>query len=166
MAVSTAVLVFYTVTGGIVASVYTDLIQGTIMVVAAVLVFATVLSTFDGGLAEMSEVIAADDREVQGRLGDTNVAFARARAIFLLGVLQAFAFGVVVTSLLGRFMVSRNWPPEVIECDLLGQLPRVAGLAEPFMLFPSAVMVMTFLSFFIGVFLQLMWEELPITEPL
>jgi len=26
--------------------------------------------------------------------------------------------------------------------------------------------VMTFLSFFIGVFLQLMWEELPITEPL
>jgi hypothetical protein len=34
------------------------------------------------------------------------------------------------------------------------------------MAFPSAVLVMTFLSFFIGVFLQLMWEELPITEPL
>ena len=62
-------LVFYTVTGGIVASVYTDLIQGTIMVVAAVLVFATVLSTFDGGLAEMSEVIAADDREAMGPWG-------------------------------------------------------------------------------------------------
>jgi len=25
---------------------------------------------------------------------------------------------------------------------------------------------MTFLSFFIGTFLQLMWEDLPITEPL
>ena len=47
-----------------------------------------------------------------------------------------------------------------------GQLPRVVGISEPFMLFPSAVLVMTFLSFFIGIFLQLMWEELPITEPL
>jgi len=26
--------------------------------------------------------------------------------------------------------------------------------------------VMTFLSFFIGTFLQLMWEDIPITEPL
>jgi hypothetical protein len=25
---------------------------------------------------------------------------------------------------------------------------------------------MTFLSFFIGTFLQLMWEDIPITEPL
>ena len=32
--------------------------------------------------------------------------------------------------------------------------------------FPSALLLMTFLSFFIGIFLQLMWEELPITEPL
>jgi hypothetical protein len=104
--------------------------------------------------------------EVQGKLGDANVAFARARAIFVLGVLQAFAFGVVMTSLVGRFMVSRNWPPEVIDGQLVGQLPRVVGLVEPFTLFPSAVLIMTFLSFFIGVFLQLMWEELPITEPL
>ena len=69
VAVSTAVLVFYTVTGGIIASVYTDLIQGAIMVVAAVLVFVTVLGTFDGGMAEMSQVIAADDREAMGPWG-------------------------------------------------------------------------------------------------
>ena len=37
---------------------------------------------------------------------------------------------------------------------------------EPFYIFPSAVLIMTFLSFFIGIFLQLMWEDLPITEPL
>ena len=48
---------------------------------------------------------------------------------------------------------------------LLGQLPAVIGV-EPFYAFPQAVVMMTFLSFFIGIFLQLMWEELPITEPL
>ena len=69
VAVSTAVLVFYTVTGGIIASVYTDLIQGAIMVVAAVLVFLTVVSTFDGGMAEISQVVAADDREAIGPWG-------------------------------------------------------------------------------------------------
>jgi len=69
VAISTAVLVFYTVTGGIVASVYTDLIQGAIMVVAAVLVFMAVLGTFDGGLSEMSAIIAADDREAMGPWG-------------------------------------------------------------------------------------------------
>ena len=113
--------------------------------------------------------------EVEHRLGDTDVAFARARGIFLLGVLQAFGAGVVITSLLGPIMVSRNWSPASGELPIdqlrvglepvLGQLPRVVGI-EPFLLFPSAVVMMTFLSFFIGVFLQLMWEELPITEPL
>ncbi len=113
--------------------------------------------------------------EVHQRLGDTTVAFARARAIFLLGVLQAFGAGIVITSLIGPIMVSRNWSPDGAELPIdqlraglepvLGQLPRVIG-AEPFLLFPSAVVMMTFLSFFIGIFLQLMWEELPITEPL
>jgi len=46
-----------------------------------------------------------------------------------------------------------------------GELPRVLGF-EPLYFFPSAVLMMTFLSFFIGTFLQLMWEDLPITEPL
>jgi hypothetical protein len=105
--------------------------------------------------------------EVQGKLGDTAVAFKRARSIFVLGIVQACAFGVMMTSLVGRFMVERNWPAEIVSGDLLaGQLPRVVGLFEVFSLFPSAVMIMTPLSFFIGVFLQLMWEELPITEPL
>ena len=46
-----------------------------------------------------------------------------------------------------------------------GQLPMIPGV-EPFYAFPSAVLLMTFLSFFIGTFLQLLWEDLPITEPL
>lgn len=69
VAFSTAVLVLYTVTGGIIASVYTDLIQGAIMIVAAVLVFAAVLGTFEGGMVEMSAIIAADDRQAMGPWG-------------------------------------------------------------------------------------------------
>ncbi len=112
--------------------------------------------------------------EVQRRLPDSQLAFGRARSIFLLGVLQAFSIGLVVTGLVGGFMAVRNWggmagqgleglrgelPP------LVGQLPMVIGV-EPLYVFPSALFLMSFLSFFIGTFLQLMWEDLPITEPL
>ncbi|MEC7566187.1 MAG: hypothetical protein VX738_10930 [Planctomycetota bacterium] len=62
-AISCAVLVFYCVTGGIIASVYTDLIQGLIMVVAAVLVLLTTMATVDGGLTGMAETITQDDPE-------------------------------------------------------------------------------------------------------
>lgn len=112
--------------------------------------------------------------EVQQRLGDPTVAFARARGIFVLGLLEAFGLGIVMTNLVGPFMVARNWsigeevPLETLRTGLepmLGQLPPVLGI-EPLYLFPSALLIMTPLSFFIGIFLQLMWEELPITEPL
>jgi hypothetical protein len=111
--------------------------------------------------------------EVQRRLGDPDVAFARARQIFVLGVLQAFSIGLVITGLLGPFMAARNWGEGVSDVSalrtalppLVGQLPEVIGIA-PLLVFPAAVAFMTFLSFFIGTFLQLMWEDIPITEPL
>jgi AraC-like DNA-binding protein len=113
--------------------------------------------------------------EVQRRLGTTDHAFARARQIFLLGVLQSFGIGVILTGLIGRFMVLRNWSPasqatsiEALRAQLppfVGQLPAAVGI-EPFYAFPSAIFVMTFMSFFIGTFLQLMWEDIPITQPL
>jgi SSS family transporter len=71
--VSTAVLVFYTVTGGIIASIYTDLVQGIIMVVAALFVFGTVLNTFDGGMAEISQIIATDDADAMGPWGTLGI---------------------------------------------------------------------------------------------
>jgi len=113
--------------------------------------------------------------EVQRRLGDTPVAFARAVQIFLLGLLQSAGIGLVLTSMIGPFMAVRSWGDESgvrsIETlrhtlgPFVGQLPVVVGV-EPLHVFPSAVFVMAFMSFFIGTFLQLMWEDLPITEPL
>jgi hypothetical protein len=113
--------------------------------------------------------------EVRSRITDRDEAFVRARSIFLLGVLQAVGVGLVITSLLGPFMAARNWAGEGVALSpdwlhataapVLGQLPAILGVA-PFYAFPSAVVLFTFLSFFIGTFLQLLWEDLPITEPM
>lgn len=114
--------------------------------------------------------------EVQRRLGASPVAFSRARAIFLLGVVQSFVFGLISTSLIGRFMTSRVWSEASggeVAFDVMrsqvprfaGELPRVIGL-DPIFAFPTTVFLMTFLAIFIGTFLQLLWEDLPITEPL
>jgi hypothetical protein len=103
--------------------------------------------------------------EIAHRILDPSVAFARARAIFLLGVVQALGAGIVM----------RNWSPDSgripvatlkqTMAPMLGQLPHIVGY-ESLWVFPAVLFLMTFLSFFIGIFLQLMWEELPITEPL
>jgi len=111
--------------------------------------------------------------EVHRRLGDRRLAFDRARDIFLLGLVEAAAFGLVVTSLLGPLMAARNWGPHEMPLaeirptltPFVGEMPRVLGF-EPLSAFPSAILLMSFLSFFIGTFLQLLWEDLPITEPL
>jgi Na+/proline symporter len=75
---SCAVLVFYCVTGGIIASVYTDLVQGAVMVLAAVLVLvaavAAASANLDGsGFAAMSTEIIQDDREAIGPWGTLGV---------------------------------------------------------------------------------------------
>ena len=69
MIISCSILVFYSVTGGIIASVYTDMIQGGIMIVAALLVFITVLFTFDSGLLEITQTVYNDDAEAIGPWG-------------------------------------------------------------------------------------------------
>ena len=68
-AIGCAVLVFYSVTGGIIASVYTDIVQGTVMVVAGVLIFFTALSVFEGGGSAATTAIMNDDPEAIGTWG-------------------------------------------------------------------------------------------------
>ena len=73
LVVSTAVLVFYCVSGGIVASVYTDLVQGLIMVVAALLVLLTAVATVENGMTGMSRILLADDPESIGPWGTLGI---------------------------------------------------------------------------------------------
>ncbi len=69
MAIACAILVFYCVTGGILASVYTDLVQGAIMIVAALLVFVACLNAVDGGMVGIVETVMNDDSEAMGPWG-------------------------------------------------------------------------------------------------
>ena len=86
VAISSAVLVFYCATGGIVASVYTDMVQGAIMVVAAVLVFLAAQSAVEGGFAGMSATLLADDPESIGPWGSLGMlACLSWYVLFLLG---------------------------------------------------------------------------------
>ena len=63
VALSSAVLVFYCVTGGIIASVYTDFFQGIIMVTAAVMIFIAAAMSVEGSFSGMSEIMFQDDPE-------------------------------------------------------------------------------------------------------
>jgi len=67
--VSCSVLLFYCVTGGILASVYTDLVQGIVMAIAGVLVFLTAISVFEGGPSEAIMTLWRDDPESVGPWG-------------------------------------------------------------------------------------------------
>ncbi|NND99539.1 MAG: sodium/proline symporter, partial [Pirellulaceae bacterium] len=73
MSISVAVLVFYCVTGGIVASVYTDMVQGGIMVVAAMLVFAAAIFAVDGGMMGTATTIMRDDPEAMSPWGTLGI---------------------------------------------------------------------------------------------
>ncbi|MEZ5331491.1 MAG: sodium/proline symporter [Thermoanaerobaculia bacterium] len=61
MLVGVAVVVAYSTAGGMVAGVYTDLVQGLLMMVAAVAIFAAAM-TAGGGMGRIVDAIAASDR--------------------------------------------------------------------------------------------------------
>ncbi len=69
MALSCAVLVFYCVTGGIIAGVYTDVVQGAVMMVAGVLVLVAAILAVDGGVTGAVTTIMEDDPEAIGPWG-------------------------------------------------------------------------------------------------
>ena len=73
LAISCAVLTFYSVTGGIIASVYTDIIQGAVMVVAGVLICFTAASSVEGGISQIVSTVMEDDAEAMGPWGTMGI---------------------------------------------------------------------------------------------
>ena len=83
--ISSTVLIFYCVTGGIVASVYTDLVQGIVMIIAGALVVITAAYVFEGGFAEATGILldnGGEDIMPFGTLG----AMASLSWYFLFGL--------------------------------------------------------------------------------
>ncbi len=73
MIVSVFVLVFYCVTGGIIASVYTDMIQGAIMAASGVVIMFTAMNAVEGGLPAASRIIMENDPEAMGPWGTLGI---------------------------------------------------------------------------------------------
>ena len=71
--IASAVLVFYATAGGVIAGVYTDLVQGSVMVVAGVLVVLTALSAVEGGPTEATRLILEDDAAAIGPWGTLGI---------------------------------------------------------------------------------------------
>ena len=90
MAVGLAVLLLYSALGGMVAGVYTDLLQGAIMMVAAIAVFWRALAA-TGGLSSIARAIVASPSFGAGFLQP----FGRAPAGMVLGFFLVFSVGVL-----------------------------------------------------------------------
>ncbi len=73
VAVSCAVLVFYSVAGGVIAGVYTDVLQGAIMIFASILVFVAALAAVDGGATGAVTALLHDDPESIGPWGSLGI---------------------------------------------------------------------------------------------
>ena len=82
--IGTGVVLAYTVTGGILAGVYADVLQGTMMAGASVLVFAYVLEV-GGGLGGISRTILAADPEFLGPWGSLS-PMAAVSLFFVFGL--------------------------------------------------------------------------------
>lgn len=155
--ISSAVLIFYCVTGGIIASVYTDVVQGAVMMIAGVLILFAAISVFDGGMQEATSIILADDAEAI-------MPFGTAGIMASLGWFFVFGLGlagqphlvtkmmmnknvadnrsILPMSLLGYVMAALLW----VSIGVVMRAAVLAGVSEPLNLPDDAASV--FLSSF------------------
>ena len=104
--------------------------------------------------------------ETRHRLGDMRLAMARALDLLLMGLVQALAIGLVTCNLVAGVMFERfDWD---LATPSLGQMPTTVGETVATLgltTYPVVLLVFTCGSLFIGIFLQLLWEEKQLTEP-
>ncbi|MDD3581431.1 MAG: hypothetical protein PHW74_10460 [Desulfobacca sp.] len=94
--------------------------------------------------------------EVKNKVIERQLAWRRAINIFLIGLCWSLIIGLVILGLVGPAFKSR--------LDILNSLLWVPGLLGDI---PVQVLLLYMpLALLIGIFLQIIWEEKPITEPL
>jgi Na+/proline symporter len=119
VAIGLAVLLFYSVGGGMIAGVYTDLFQGTLMMVSACAVFWYALKA-GGGLSGIATSIAGSPRFGRQLLEP----FGRAPVLTALGFYFVFGVGVLgQPHMLHKFLMLKD-PRR------LRWLPLTLGLAQ------------------------------------
>ena len=104
------VLAFYTIAGGIIAGVYTDLFQGVLMIFAAAGIFYYV-QKLTGGMAQMSEVFWDMDPEYISPWGQRGAVAALSWFfLFVVGNVGQ-PHGVITKSLMMRNIRDLKWAP-------------------------------------------------------
>ncbi len=150
--ISSAVLIFYCVTGGIIASVYTDVVQGALMMIAGVLILFAAISVFDGGMQEATAIILADDAEAMMPYGTMGI-MASLGWFFVFGLGLAGQLHLVTKmmmnkniadnrtilpmSLLGYVLAALLW----VAIGVVMRAAVIAGVSEPLALPDDAASV-------------------------
>jgi Na+/proline symporter len=131
LVISFAVLVFYSVTGGIIASVYTDVMQGIVMVVAGVLILLAAYAVVEGGFTGASQTLLMDDPESIGPFGTYG----------MVGCLSwYFVFGVGLAGL--PHVISKMMMTRTLEANRLIFPMSVLGYSLGALLWLSVGLVM------------------------
>lgn len=95
--------------------------------------------------------------EVKNVVIDTRLALMRGLRIFLIGLLESFTLGLIILDLFARAFVHS------FENDF--ELEFVYGLFGG-QIYPKILIILFPLALFIGIFVQIIWEDKPITHPL
>jgi hypothetical protein len=121
--------------------------------------------------------------EVNNAIRDKNEAFKRANSVLLLGCIESLIVGLVFCSLFGPILIDKvafrggsidftqkyflfHLPKEIDAPILFGLLnvPFFKNLVH--VVYPPVILLYFPLALFIGIFVQIIWEDKPITEPL
>jgi len=95
--------------------------------------------------------------EVKNILSDSRIAFTRALRIFLIGILESFSLGIIILDLIAK--------PFIESLDNKLELHFIYGLFGGH-IYPKILLIFFPLALFIGIFVQIIWEDKPITHPL
>lgn len=89
---------------------------------------------------------------------------ARTWPVFIRGLSYAFLFGIVLSNVLGNHIYSDPSSCSVQGSSRIWQecVPALSGSR----IYPGILFIFMWLSFFIGLFIQLIWEDKPLTDPL
>lgn len=91
--------------------------------------------------------------EARQTIRQARVALARSVLVLMIGILEAFVVGFVLSDLFGAGMAPILGP-------VIADLPGLFGK-----LYPRFILISAPLALLIGIFVQLIWEDKPITEP-
>ena len=97
--------------------------------------------------------------ELNNVVKDIRVASFRSMRIWLIGLIESFIIGIFIQDLFARAFVN------TLETNYYGLMMPPHGLLGG-KIYPKVLLIYFPLALFIGVFVQLIWEDKPITHPL